>query len=639
MPKPSANRSRPPAPFEAAGSPRTSSSLPAPSAPSDAFLFEIAWEVCNQVGGIYQVVRSKVPLMVERWHDRYCLIGPYVESKAPLEIEPTAATGWLASVIEAVERSGVKVHHGYWLIQGKPRVLLLDHASLAPALPELKAVLRAEHGIEAGAGEPLLDAAITFGEAVRRVLDAAQEELTRVAARKPAAQLRVVAQFHEWQGGLALPVVRRARLPIATVFTTHATQLGRYVASSEDDFYERLPSIDPTAAAARYHVAAQHGIERACANEAHVFTTVSQITAEECTALLGRTPDLVTPNGLNVSRYNVGHDFQTFHANFKQSLHQFTMGYFFPNQRFDLDRTLYLFTSGRFEPHNKGFDLCLEALAQLNAQLKAVRLGVTIVFFVITARPVRSLNPLMLEKRGVLNELTDVCEKIVDQLGDEFARRAAAGERLHLDDLVEEYWQLRYRRTQAAFRMETLPPIVTHILEDDQTDPVLNQMRQLKLWNRAEDPVKVVYHPEFITPVNPLWGIEYEQFVRGCHLGLFPSAYEPWGYTPLECMALGTPALSSDLAGFGRYVAETLPDHDQWGLSILPRRGRSFHDAASDLAQRLFQYCLLSRRDRVELRNQVERRSWEFDWSRLGSAYHRAHDLALERLGARTPAR
>ena len=245
-------------------------------------------------------------------------------------------------------------------------------------------------------------------------------------------------------------------------------------------------------------------IERACARDAHVFTTVSQITSEECTALLARTPDVITPNGLNISRFNVGHDFQTFHANFKQRLHDFTMGYFFPNQRFDLDHTLYIFTSGRFEPHNKGFDLCLDALAQLNLQLKAVRSNITVVFFIVTSRPTRSLNPLVLEKRGVLNELSQVCDSIVERVGDELFHRAAAGERLHLDALVEEYWHLRYRRTQAAFRMEQLPPIVTHILEDDQTDPVLIQLRALRLFNHAEDPVKIVYHPEFIAPMSPL---------------------------------------------------------------------------------------------------------------------------------------
>jgi glycogen(starch) synthase len=262
-----------------------------------------------------------------------------------------------------------------------------------------------------------------------------------------------------------------------------------------------------------------------------------------------------------------------------------------------------------------------------------VRLGVTVVFFIITSRPSRSINPLVLEKRAVLNELRGVCDNVVDRVGGELFRLASAGKPLELDSLVEEYWQLRYRRTQAAFRMDSLPPIVTHILEDDQTDPVLVQLRELQLWNRAEDPVKVVYHPEFITPVNPLWGIEYDQFVRGCHLGLFPSAYEPWGYTPLECMALGTPAVSSDPAGFGRFVADTVPDHDRSGLIVLPRRGRDFDTAAADLARRLFAFCRMSRRDRVAVRNEVERRSWDFDWSKLGPAYHAAHDLALERAG------
>jgi glycogen(starch) synthase len=308
------------------------------------------------------------------------------------------------------------------------------------------------------------------------------------------------------------------------------------------------------------------------------------------------------------------------------------MGYFFPNQRFDLDRTLYFFTSGRFEPKNKGFDLCLESLARLNGKLKIAGLGITVVFFIVTARPVQSIHPTVLEKRGVLNELREVCDRVVERVGEGLFRRGATGQRLRLDDLVDEYWQLRYRRTQAAFRSDALPPIVTHILMDDQSDPVLIQLRHLKLWNRPDDPVKIVYHPEFINSVSPLWGIEYEQFVRGCHLGLFPSSYEPWGYTPLECMAVGTPAVSSDLAGFGRYVQETLPEHEAHGVSVLPRRGRAFGEAAADLASRMLRFTTMSRRERVALRNEVEKRSWDFDWSRLGAHYHKAHDLALERL-------
>ena len=517
---------------------------------------------------------------------------------------------------------------------------MLEYKRLTADLGPLRAQLYNELGITAPENDSVVDNAILFGEAVRRALMAAAGVLSHGDVRGAGdtfgldepVPTRILAHFHEWQGAVALPYVRRAGLRIGTLFTTHATQLGRYIASSEPDFYDRLDSIDDAKAAAHYNVRAQHGIERACARDAHVFTTVSQITAEECTALLGRTPDLITPNGLTISRFNVGHDLQTFHADFKQRIHSFTMGYFFPHHRFDLDRTLYMFTSGRYEPRNKGFDLCLEAMARLNAQLKLARTGITVVFFIIASRPTRSIHPLALEKRGVLNELRDVCDNILERVGEALFQRAAAGGKLQLDNLVDDYWQLRYRRTQAALRTDVPPPIVTHILEDDRTDPVLVQLRRLELFNRADDAVKVVYHPEFITPVSPLWGIEYEQFVRGCHLGVFPSAYEPWGYTPLECMALGTPAISSDLAGFGRYVEETLPDHDSWGVWVLPRRGRSFDEAADKLARRAFEFCTLSRRERVALRNEVEKRSWEFDWSRLGVAYHDAHDLALTRI-------
>jgi glycogen(starch) synthase len=167
------------------------------------------------------------------------------------------------------------------------------------------------------------------------------------------------------------------------------------------------------------------------------------------------------------------------------------------------------------------------------------------------------------------------------------------------------------------------------VLEDPARDPVLAHLRALGLSNRAEDPVKVVYHPEFVSPVSPLWGIDYEQFVRGCHLGIFPSTYEPWGYTPLECVAMGVPSITSDLTGFGRYVVEVFPDHDDWGLLVLQRRGRSFHDAASDLTRRVLAFCELGRHGRIALRNEVEAHSRAFDWARLASAYHEAHDLAL----------
>ena len=449
----------------------------------------------------------------------------------------------------------------------------------------------------------------------------------------------MIAHFHEWLGGVALPLMHKQHphLPIATVFTTHATQLGRTIAWSDEWFYDHLPFLEHAHEAKKFNIQCQHGIERACAHACDVFTTVSPITGEECAHLLGRQPDMVLANGLNIEHYNVGHDFQTFHAQFKEKINLFSMGHFFPSYSFDLDKTLYFFTSGRFEPRNKGFDLCLEALARLNAELKGLRAqGIerNVVFFIITQRPTRSLHPRALHQRGILNELHDVCTNITQDLGDQLFRTAAAHRKVALESMIAEYWNLRFRRTQHAFRTDQLPLVVTHLLEDDAKDEVLNQIRSLWLFNQADDPVKVVYHPEFITPTNPLWGVEYEQFVRGCHMGIFPSAYEPWGYTPLECLAMGVPAVTSDLSGFGRYVQETLPDlcgREGGGLYVLNRRGRTFHEAANDLSRHMLAVCKMERRDRIQMRNHVEARSWEFDWAKLGQAYDWAHDLAMAR--------
>ena len=604
-------------------------------APQGVVLLEFSTEVCNQVGGIYQVLRSKASTMVSRWGDHYILVGPYEQRRAEVEFEPRPATGWMKQVVDLLASQGLTVHYGRWLVPGNPRCLLLEHHLPAHELDRIKYILWQHHGIECPAGDPTVDLAVSFGEASRRVLAA----VCHVSStHKNPEKRRVLAHFHEWLGGLAIPLARHDRMPVTCVFTTHATLLGRYIASNDENFYNHLGWFNDAEQAGKYNIRCQHAMERACAHGAHVFTTVSPVTGEECASLLGRPVDMVLPNGLDIARYDVGHEFQTLHAEFKDRIHRFTMSHFFPSYPLDLERTIYMFTSGRFEPRNKGFDLCLEALARLNAQIKAFGIPVNVVFFIVTSRPVRFMLPEVLQAAGVLGELQSVCSAIARDIESKLFPLAAAGERVNVDHLVDPYWAVRYRRTQQALRRPGLPPVVTHAVEGEGADPVLSYIRQLGLYNRPEDPVKVVYHPQFITSTNPLWGIEYEQFVRGCHLGVFPSAYEPWGYTPLECAALGVPAVTSDLAGFGRYIQEKYPDHDDWGLNVLKRRGRGYHDAAADLARWLLAYCRLDRKGRIDLRNRVQRQSELFDWGRLGRAYHRAHDLALERAAPLEPA-
>ncbi len=590
----------------------------------EPLLVEIAWEVCNQVGGIYTVLRSKAPSMASRWGTRYLLVGPYEPASASVEFEPTALSGVEGQVVRQMRDEGMPVYYGRWLVTGRPQVVLLDYRAMFSRLEEVKYRLWADHDIPTPGDDELINNTIAFAEMCRQFLVLMSEHESRRA---------IVAHFHEWMTGAAVPMLRRQQWPGATVFTTHATVLGRYLAMNDQGFYGHLPFYDAMAEAKKFNVEAQHRIERAAAHGAQVFSTVSDVTADECEHLLDRKVDVILPNGLNIQRFAAVHEFQNLHRQSKERIHQFTIGHFFPSYHFDLDNTLYFYTSGRYEYRNKGMDLTIESLARLNYLMQQAGSEVTVVAFIITRRPVRSINVAALQSSAMLREFHTVTRAIRGEVSDKLFDAAVAGAVPDLNSLVGEYWMLRLRRAIHAWKRENPPGIVTHDLVDDENDAVLNQLRACRLWNQQHDRVKVVYHPDFITPTNPLFGMEYDQFVRGCHLGVFPSYYEPWGYTPLESIALGVPAVTSDLAGFGSYITQLMPDHENQGVYVLRRRHRSFDQSAQDLAHRLFDYTKKSRRQRITLRNSVESFSGHFDWHNLGKVYHEAHELALDRVG------
>jgi glycogen(starch) synthase len=549
-------------------------------------------------------------------------VGPYNPQTAEVEFEPAPLFGQVGRAVEQLREMGYGAHYGRWLVSGRPHVVLLDVASVSAVLDELKYRVWADHGIPASDESNVSDA-VAFGEMCRALLSMVTEE--------DSQHRRVVAHFHEWQAGLAIPMLRKEHWPGSLVFTTHATLVGRYLATGNASFYDQLPFFDGDREAKNFNIGAQHQIEKAAAHAAHVFTTVSDVTAEECTHLLGRRPDMLLPNGLNIRRFTATHEFQTLHQQNKERLHRFSMGHFFPSYNFDLDNTLYMFTSGRYEYLNKGMDLTIEALARLNHRLRETGSPVTVVFFIITKAPFHSINVRALQSRAMLREFRTASDAVKESVGDGLFRAASTGEIPDLNTLMDDYWRLRLRRAIHAWKSEALPGIVTHDLIDDAHDPVLNQLRTCRLFNQQDDPVKVVFHPDFVQATSPLFGMEYEQFVRGCHLGVFPSFYEPWGYTPLEAIALGVPAVTSDLSGFGSYLKQQLPDHASKGIYVVPRRHNDFHRAADELTDRLFRFASLSRRERVILRNSVEAFSEHFDWHNLGRHYDEAHDLALER--------
>ncbi|MBN1200096.1 MAG: glycosyltransferase [Bacteroidales bacterium] len=597
--------------------------------PENAILFEIAWEVCNQVGGIYTVIRSKVPSVIEKWGvENYFLIGPYFEDQAAAHFDP--ATDYSSPVGKAVlkmQERGFDVHYGQWIVSGRPSVVLFNPFSVFDKLGEIKHFVWQDYHISLPGQDDLLDKVAAFGFQVK--------EFMHYLCSSGFCTRHVIAHFHEWMAGLPIPGLRKDNLNIKIVFTTHATLLGRYLAMNDSMFYEHLPFYNWEREATNFNVRSIVEIERASAHGAHVFTTVSELTGRECTHLLGRTPDKILPNGLNIQRFEVMHQVQNQHLEFKEKIHDFVMGHFFQSYAFDLSNTLYFFTSGRYEYQNKGYDLTLEALARLNWRMQQENSKMTVVAFFITRRPYYTFNPDVLHSKALIDDIRRVCEEIKEQVGRRLYTRITSDNGGYtfpqMSDMVDDYLRLKLRRNVQSWKTKQLPKIVTHTLIDDAKDEILNFLRSADLINKRHDRVKVVYHPDFISTSNPLFKMDYTQFVRGCHLGIFPSKYEPWGYTPLECLASGVPSVTSNLAGFGDYVSRNILDHEKQGMYIIDRKRKDFNQAADEMAHIMMRFVQMNRRERIALRYRCEEASLHFDWSNLGRFYDESYQLALAR--------
>lgn len=591
-------------------------------------LFECAWEVANKVGGIYTVIKTKVPVTVAEYGDRYTLIGPLIYKTAPMEVEALEPEDpALAASLEQMRGQGVKSLYGRWLIEGAPRVLLFDTGSAFHRLDEWKGDLWNLAGIPSPPNDTETNDAILFGYLVACFLG---EYVSR------QVDTAVVAHFHEWQAGVAIPICRKRHIDVTTIFTTHATLLGRYLCAGNVDFYNNLQYFDVDHEAGKRGIYHRYCIERAAAHCSDVFTTVSHITAYEAEYLLKRKPDGILPNGLNVVKFQAMHEFQNMHATAKAKIHEFVRGHFYGHYDFDLDNTIYMFTAGRYEYRNKGVDMFIESLARLNYLLKKAGSKTTVVAFVIMPAATNSYTIEALKGQAVMKQLQDTVAEIQKRIGERLFDHAARfnGEgkfELTPTNLISTEDQVLLKRRTFALKRGSLPPVVTHNMADDGNDPVLNQIRQVKLFNKHDDRVKIVFHPDFLNSNHPILGLDYEEFVRGCHLGVFPSYYEPWGYTPAECTVMGVPSITTNLSGFGCFMQDMIDNPEDEGCYIVDRRLVSPEDSVNQLANYLFGFCSKTRRQRINQRNRVERLSPLLDWKNLGVEYSKSRQLALRR--------
>ncbi|GAU97511.1 hypothetical protein RvY_08793 [Ramazzottius varieornatus] len=589
------------------------------------YLFEIAWEVANKVGGIYTVIRSKAEVTVNEMGNQYILLGPYNEHCVRTEVEVMEPdTDVLKKSIEDMKNQGIGVVFGRWLIEGYPRVVLFKIESAAWKLEEWKGELWNATRIGIPWQDKESNDTVIFGFLVAWFIGQFRANCKE--------QPYIACQFHEWMAGVGLILCRTRHIDVTTIFTTHATLLGRYLCAGAVDFYNNLDKFDLDKEAGDRGIYHRYCMERAAANCAHVFTTVSQITADEAIHLLKRKPDVITPNGLNVKKYTAVHEFQNLHALAKKKIENFVRGHFYGHYDFDLDKTLYFFTAGRYEFSNKGCDLFIEALARLNYYLKACGSDTTIVCFVIMPALTNNYNVDSLRGQAVVKQLKDTVRDIQESIGKRIFDVCLRGNLPKPNELLTEDETVRLKRCMYGAQRSNLPPICTHNMVTDSTDPVLNALRRCHLFNQRSDRVKVVFHPEFLSSTSPLLPMDYDEFVRGCHLGVFPSYYEPWGYTPAECTVMGIPSVSTNLSGFGCFMEDHVADPQSYGIYIVDRRFKSAEESVKQLAQNLFDFCQQTRRQRIIQRNRTERLSDILDWKNLGQYYVRARQLALAKV-------
>jgi len=588
--------------------------------------FEVSFEVCNKVGGIYTVVSSKARHMIKQYGDGYITIGPYFPKKAYGVFEERLPPDNMKAAFDRLRGQGIECHYGTWLVTGNPQAILVDFAPFTTQTERIKRELWDSFQLDTlGTTYYDVDEPVVWAYAVGKLI----QELTGVIEGP------VVAHFHEWLAGAGLLYLKKENAPVATVFTTHATMLGRTLASADVKLYDVLDSIDPEkeARSRGQGLWAKFQMERLCAQQAGAFTTVSEITGMEAEKLLGRKPDVLLFNGLDMEKFPTFEESSVRHRLFKNKIFDFIFYHFFPYYSFDVDNTLIYFLSGRYEFHDKGIDVFIRALGRLNDRLKQEKVKKTVVAFFWVPGNIRGIKPELLESKTYYNDIKDFVHDNIEDTQHHLLDSLASDKDITKRTIFDEDELDEIRRKVLRFKRRGQPPICTHDLHDQENDAIFRTLLDVGLDNAEDDRVKVVYYPIYLTGTDGLLNMSYYESMQGSHLGVFPSYYEPWGYTPLEAGALGVPSVTSDLAGFGRYICEECKPGPDPGIWTIKRFHKSDDEVIEQLGEVLYYYTTLDKNHRIENKIAARAVAETCDWKEFISRYIEAHNLAVDRIG------
>lgn len=535
------------------------------------YIFESSWEVCNKVGGIYTVLSTRAKTLHERLSDHMVFIGPdcWKEKPSPYFIEDNRLlSAWRKQAL----KDGLKLKVGRWDVPGKPMAVLVDFTPFFEKKDQIYTQMWELYQVDSLHAYGDYDEASMFSYAAALVVESYYRYFNLDGKN-------VVYHANEWMTGMGALYLQHQIPEIATVFTTHATSIGRSIAGNNKPLYDYLFAYDGDQMARELNMESKHSIEKQTAMNVDCFTTVSEITANECKELIGKPVDVVLPNGFDNSFVPKGATFTKKRRAARKRMLKIANALLGT----DLDdETLIISTSGRYEFRNKGIDVYIEAMNRL---LRDSDLKRNVVAFI--------------EVPGWVGE-----------------PRQDLRERLDLD---------------MPFDTPLEVPMVTHWLHNMSHDNVLNMLKHYNMWNQKDDKVKLIFLPCYLTGNDGIFNMAYYDLVLGNDLCIYPSYYEPWGYTPLEAIAFKVPCITTDLAGFGMWANSVKGAYSEIedGVKVIHRTDYNYSEVADEIKDTVAKFSAFTPELTKKCRDNADKLSKKALWSQFIKYYEQAYHIAL----------
>ena len=548
------------------------------------YIFESSWEVCNKVGGIYAVLSTRAKTLKERLGDNLVFIGPdcWGEKKCPYFVEDA---NLLKDWRRKASKEGLNIKVGRWTVPGDPVAVLVDFQPFFAKKDEIYTQLWEKYKVDSLHAYGDYDEASMFSYAAAKVVES---YYNHYISKKKRAN-KTVYHANEWMTGLGALYINDRLPQIATVFTTHATSIGRSIAGNNKPLYEYLEAYNGDQMAAELNMQSKQSIEKQTAAHVDCFTTVSEITARECAELLDKPVDVVLPNGFEDDFVPQGKAFDHKREAARKRLLDIARA--LTGDKVS-DDAVIISTSGRYEWRNKGIDVFIEAVNRL--RLDADKLDKEVVAFI--------------EVPAWVN-----CKR---------------------DDLAERLQAMAEGQTFS----EPLPtPVITHWLNEQQNDRALGMMNWLGMSNSKGEKVKLIFIPCYLTGDDGIVNLSYFDVILGNDLCVYPSYYEPWGYTPLEAVAFKVPCITTDLAGFGLWANSEMGGKSTLdnGVEVIHRTDYNYNEVADDIKATVIRYANATKNKQTRMRNNARALSEKALWTHFIEYYYDAYDFALRKAEAR----